>query len=55
MDISVDGQTLVAATYAGIIVQIALDSGRPDWQIGTGEHHELRRWLFWKDFAMPLL
>ncbi|PNG30050.1 hypothetical protein [Pseudomonas protegens] len=55
MDISVDGKTLVAATYAGIIVQIALDSGRPDWQIGTGEHHELRRWLFWKDFAKPLL
>lgn len=55
MDISPDGKTLVAATYAGIIVKIALDDGRPDWQIGTGEHHETRRWLFWKDFAKPLL
>ncbi|MGC5700836.1 hypothetical protein J4P02_11620 [Pseudomonas sp. NFXW11] len=54
MDISPDGQTLVAATYAGIIVKIALDAGRPAWQIGTGEHHEVQRWLFWKDFAKPL-
>ncbi|NBF10887.1 YncE family protein [Pseudomonas sp. Fl4BN1] len=54
MDISPDGKTLVAATYAGIIVKIALDTKRPDWQIGTGEHHETQRWLFWKDFAKPL-
>lgn len=54
MDISPDGKTLVAATYAGIIVRIALDTARPDWQIGTGEHHEVERWLFWKDFAQPL-
>ncbi|ERO60706.1 hypothetical protein [Pseudomonas piscis] len=55
MDISPDGQTLVAATYAGIIVRIELDRGRPDWQIGTGAHHEVQRWLFWKDLAKPLL
>lgn len=54
MDISADGKTLVAASYAGIISLIALDSGRPDWQIGTGEHAELRRWLFWKGLDKPL-
>lgn len=55
MDISPDGKTLVTATYAGIISLIALDAGRPAWQIGTGEHHERRRWLFWKSFAKPLI
>ncbi|KTC41537.1 hypothetical protein AO265_26025 [Pseudomonas sp. ABAC61] len=55
MDISPDGKSLVAATYAGIIVRIELDRGRPAWQIGTGEHHEVQRWLFWKDLAKPLL
>lgn len=51
MDISADGRTLVAASYAGFISLIALDSGRPDWQIGTGEHAEVRRWLFWKGWT----
>lgn len=55
MDISPDGKTLVAATCAGIIVQIDLDAGRPQWQIGTGDHHEVRRWMFWKSFAKPLV
>lgn len=54
MDISADGRTLVAASYAGFISLIALDSGRPDWQIGTGEHAEVRRWLFWKGLDKPL-
>ncbi|CAM4084087.1 hypothetical protein CCOS865_02613 [Pseudomonas reidholzensis] len=54
MDISADGRTLVAASYAGFISVIALDSGRPDWQIGTGEHGEVRRWLFWKGLDKPL-
>lgn len=54
MDISADGRTLVAASYAGFISLIALDSGRPDWQIGTGEHAEVRRWLFWKGLDEPL-
>ncbi|MHC6225235.1 hypothetical protein ACYU03_10785 [Pseudomonas sp. X10] len=54
MDISADGQTLVAASYAGFISLIALDGGRPAWQIGTGEHGEVRRWLFWKGLERPL-
>lgn len=54
MDISADGRTLAVSTYAGIISLIRLEDGRPDWQIGTGEHREERRWLFWKSFAKPL-
>ncbi|SNB64731.1 MULTISPECIES: hypothetical protein [unclassified Pseudomonas] len=54
MDISEDGRTLVAASHAGFISVIALDRGRPDWQIGTGPHGEVRRWLFWKGGEKPL-
>lgn len=54
MDISRDGRTLVAASQAGFISLIALDQGRPDWQIGTGEHREIRRWLCWKGFDKPM-
>ncbi|HGY9635182.1 MULTISPECIES: hypothetical protein [Pseudomonas] len=54
MDISADGQTLVAASHAGVISVIALDSGRPEWQIGTGAHGEVRRWLFWKSWDKPM-
>ncbi|MDH1550451.1 MULTISPECIES: hypothetical protein [Pseudomonas] len=54
MDISADGRTLVAASHAGIVAEIALDSGRPAWQIGTGAHGEVRRWLFWKGWDKPL-
>ncbi|MEN5139804.1 hypothetical protein [Pseudomonas juntendi] len=54
MDISADGHTLVAASHAGIVSVIALDSGRPAWQIGTGAHGEVRRWLFWKGWDKAL-
>lgn len=54
MDISADGRTLVATTHAGFISLIALDSVRPEWQIGTGEHAEVRRWVCWKGFDKPL-
>ncbi len=54
IDLSADGRTLVASSYAGIIAIIDLDAGRPEWQIGTGEHHERRRWLFWKGEETPL-
>ncbi|HDS1736584.1 hypothetical protein [Pseudomonas sp. BP8] len=54
MDISANGQTLVAASHAGFISVIALDSSRPEWQIGTAEHGEVRRWLFWKGLDKPL-
>jgi len=55
MDISADGKTLVAATCAGFIAVIAMDAGAEPWQIGTGQHRELRRWVFWKDQKQPLL
>ncbi|USS52850.1 hypothetical protein [Pseudomonas kermanshahensis] len=55
MDISADGRTLVAASHAGFISVIALGSGRPEWQIGTGEHGEVRRWLFWKGWDKALV
>ncbi|CAK9889952.1 MULTISPECIES: hypothetical protein [Pseudomonas] len=54
MDISPDGKTLVVASHAGFISVIALDTSRPDWQIGTGEHAEVHRWLFWKQLDRPL-
>lgn len=55
MDISADGRTLVAASHAGFISVIALGAGRPEWQIGTGEHGEVRRWLFWKGLDRALV
>lgn len=55
MDISADGRTLVAASHAGFISLIALDSKRPAWQIGTGEHAEVRRWLFWKGWKKAMV
>lgn len=56
MDISADGRTLVAATCAGFLSVIELDAGRKaPWQIGTGEHLERHRWLFWQSLPQPLL
>ena len=54
LDISADGRTLVAASHAGFVSVIALDNGRPAWQIGTGAHGEVRRWLFWKGWDRAL-
>ncbi|MEP3479086.1 MAG: WD40 repeat domain-containing protein [Fuerstiella sp.] len=56
IDISKDGKTLVVSTYAGFISIIKLDAGeRPEFQIGTGQHAEQRRWLFWKNEDRPLI
>jgi hypothetical protein len=56
MDISPDGKTLVVSTYAGFISIIKLDAGeRPAYQIGTGNHIEQRRWIFWKNEPTPLI
>ncbi|MDH0300837.1 MULTISPECIES: hypothetical protein [unclassified Pseudomonas] len=54
MDISADGKTLAVASHAGFISLVALDSGRPEWQIGTGPHGEVRRWVCWKGLDGPL-
>ncbi|UCJ14959.1 PQQ-like beta-propeller repeat protein [Pseudomonas sp. MM211] len=55
MDLSADGNTLAVSSYAGFVCLIDLDAGRPAWQIGTGEHQERQRWLFWKGQSKPLL
>ncbi|SDI16072.1 PQQ-like domain-containing protein [Pseudomonas flavescens] len=54
MDLSADGNTLAVSSHAGFVCLIDLDAGRPAWQIGTGEHHERQRWLFWKGQSKPL-
>ncbi|HKU98378.1 MAG TPA: WD40 repeat domain-containing protein, partial [Vineibacter sp.] len=55
MDMSSDGKTLVVGTYAGFVSIIDLDAGRKQpYQIGTGDHLERRRWLFWKTEERPL-
>lgn len=56
IDISNDGKFLVVSTFAGIVCFIELDAGRTEaWQIGTGNHLELRRWLFLKDIDRPMM
>jgi hypothetical protein len=56
IDISPDGKTLVVSTYAGFISIIRLDAGQQaPYQIGNGNHLELRRWLFWKKEPRPLI
>ena len=56
MAISMDGKTLIVATYAGFLCTFALDaSGAEPWQIGTGAHREVQRWVFWKSWDRPML
>jgi len=56
IDISEDGKTLVATTYAGFLSIIDMDTGQPDpFTISTGDHRERRRWLFWKKELQPLI
>ncbi len=56
IDISPDLKTLVVSTYAGFISFIELDIGtQPDYQIGTGEHRESYRWVFWKNEERPFI
>ena len=56
IDISIDGKKLVATTYAGFLCILDMDTGRPDpYAIGTADHRECRRWLFWKTESEPLM
>jgi len=56
IDISADGKTLVVGTYAGFVSIINLDQKKqPAYQIGNGNHEEIRRWLFWKNESKPLI
>jgi WD40 repeat protein len=56
IDVSPDGKTLVASTYAGFISIFQLDAGsQAPHQIGNGNHYEKRRWIFWKKEKKPLI
>lgn len=56
IDVSEDGKTLVVTTYAGFVCILDLDTGKPDpFAIGTADHRERRRWLFWKNESTPLI
>jgi len=56
MDVSPDGKTLVVSTYAGFMSVFHLDAGEvAPHQIGTGDHHEVCRWIFWKNEPKPLI
>jgi len=56
IDISKDGQTLVCSTYAGFISIISLDGkDQKDYEIGSGQHTESRRWILWKNEPKPLI
>lgn len=53
--VSADGSRLVVSTFAGFISVLELDSGNmQEYEIGTGNHTEIRRWLFWKEEKQPL-
>lgn len=55
IDVSPDGKTLAATTFAGFLSIIDMDTGAKDeFTIGTGDHRERRRWLFWKEEPTPL-
>lgn len=56
IDISADGKTLAVSTYAGFLAIFDLDTARQaPHQIGTGQHFERRRWVFWKNESKPLI
>jgi hypothetical protein len=56
IDISADGRRLILGTYAGFLVTLDLDTGKPDaYRIGTSTHQEQRRWLFWRKENKPLI
>lgn len=55
IDISEDGKTLICSTYAGFLSILSLDTkNRAPYEIGSGPHHEWRRWIFWKN-QKPLI
>lgn len=56
IDISPDGKTLLASTCAGFLSIFKLDVEKmAPHQIGTGNHCEIRRWIFWEDEPNPLI
>jgi hypothetical protein len=56
IDVSPDGQQLIVTTYAGFLCILDMDTGEADpFSIGTSDHKERRRWLFWKKEPQPLV
>ncbi len=56
MAVSNAGDTLIVATYAGFICTFSLDNQcAAPWQIGTGPHREVQRWIIWKSLEKPML
>jgi hypothetical protein len=54
LDVSPAGNRLVITTAAGYLQFVDLDQPEPDpFQIGSGNHHERLRFVYWKD--APLL
>ncbi len=55
VDISDDGNTIIAASYAGYLVRLEKGSGESDpYAIGTSPFAETSRWVFWKDEPEPI-
>lgn len=54
IDVSDDGTMMAVSTCAGYISIFELNSEQEPHQIGNSSHKEIRRWLFWKDEAVPL-
>jgi hypothetical protein len=56
LTISDDEKTLWAASCSGIVHKLILDIGqRDDHTIGTGNHYEAFRIIFWKNEQQPLI
>jgi hypothetical protein len=55
VDISPDGKTIIAASYAGYLARLHKGSGESDpYAIGTSPFTETSRWIFWKDEPAPI-
>ena len=55
LSLSPDGEFLAIASHSGMLHLIHLEAGgRCPHQIGTGNHRELFRWVFWKGEEGPL-
>ena len=55
IDVSPDGQTIVAASYGGYLVHLQRsDAGIDPYSIGTSPYTEVHRWIFWDKESAPL-
>lgn len=54
LEISPDGRSLLAGSYGGYLVRLALGEDPDPWSIGTSPFHERQRWIFWEDEPAPI-